>query len=430
MRTEALDVFDSDDRLPGGGRGEYLYNYWRTRAIHAGCGDAPPWTSTAGTTRTGTSSSTSTPWPTQRTRTGCGAAQTSSPRYTRALVGFTRGGGDAYVVREFDMATRKFVVDGFNLPEAKHDVSWEDDDTLLVGTDFGEGSLTESGYPRVIKRWRRGTLLGDAETVFSGSVTDVSVSATVFPQPGFERTFFYRSTDFYNKESFELRSGELVRIDVPTDCSMGTHRQWAMILLTSDWERGDTTYKAGSVLVTEYEHILAGAAELHVVFEPGGGDFFAAGVFTGDVFLSIKLRDVATVVEVITPGTWEATPLAGVPENTNTGLASVDAFGDEIILSASAFDKPTRLLLGPSAGPVKEIKSAPKRFDADGLVVAQRFATSDDGTRGAVFPGDAGRFDRAPARRSWTDTVRFGRRSCPATSACSENSGSARVAPT
>jgi prolyl oligopeptidase len=387
MRTEALALFDSDDRLPGVGRdGDHLYNFWRDASHPRGLWrrttldeyrkDEPEWDVVIDVDALADSESENWVW---------AGANLNSPRCTRALVCLTRGGGDAYVVREFDMASRAFVDDGFVLPEAKHDVSWEDDDTLLVGTDFGEGSLTESGYPRVIKRWRRGTLLGGAETVFSGSATDVSVSSTVFPQQGFERTFFYRSTDFYNKESFELRGGELVRIDVPTDCSMGAHRQWAMILLTSDWERGDVVYEAGSVLVTEYEHILAGTAEFHVVFEPGGGDFFAGGVFTGDVFLSIKLRDVATVVEVITPGTWEAKPLAGVPENTNTGLASVDAFGDEIILTASAFDKPTRLLHGPSKGPVTEIKSAPKRFDAEGLVVAQRFATSDDGTRVPYF---------------------------------------------
>ena len=99
------------------------------------------------------------------------------PGYTRAFVGLTRGGRDADVLREFDMTTRQFVADGFNLPEAKNDISWEDENTVLVGTDFGEGSLTDSGYPRMIKRWPRGTSLEDAETVFSGSARDVSVSA-------------------------------------------------------------------------------------------------------------------------------------------------------------------------------------------------------------------------------------------------------------
>jgi prolyl oligopeptidase len=314
-----------------------------------------------------------------------GGAGINAPGFTRALVFLSRGGGDASVVREFDMTTRQFVADGFNLPEAKSEIDFEDDDTVLVGTDFGEGSLTDSGYPRLIKRWRRATALEDAETVFSGSASDVAVSMSCTSDPGFERTFIYRMVDFHNKETFELRDGELIRLDIPTDCSMAVHREWAMIALLSDWARGDTTYKAGSVLLTDYEHIISGTAELRVVFEPGGADFFAAGVFTGGRFLSIKLRDVATVVEVVTPGIWEFEPLPGVPDNTTTVVAGVDPLGDEIFLHSTGFDKPPRLLHGPSAGPVSEIKSSPVLFDADDLVVTQRFTASADGTRVPYF---------------------------------------------
>lgn len=88
---------------------------------------------------------------------GVGRRRRHLPEYTRALVSLSRGGSDASIVREFDMLTREFVTDGFELPEAKSQVSWEDPDTVLVGTDFGPDTLTDSGYPRIVKRWRRGT---------------------------------------------------------------------------------------------------------------------------------------------------------------------------------------------------------------------------------------------------------------------------------
>ncbi|MDT5184418.1 MAG: prolyl oligopeptidase [Mycobacterium sp.] len=387
MRAEALDVFDADTRIPGVERcGEYLYNFWRDAGHPRGVWrrttlqeyrkDSPEWDVVIDVDALAAAEDENWVWE---------GADIIQPERTRAFVGLTRGGGDADVVREFDMTTRQFVADGFTLPEAKNDISWEDEHTVLVGTDFGEGSLTDSGYPRLIKRWRRGTPLEHAETAFSCSVSDVSVSAMCYRYPGEERTFFYRSVDFYNKDTFELRDGELIRLDIPTDCSMAVHRQWAMIYLLSDWARGDTTYKAGSVLVADYEQIVAGKAGLSVVFEPGGDDFFAGGAFSGDRFLSIKLRDVATVVEVLTPGIWQPEPLPGVPENTTTNLAGLDAFGDEIFLLTSGFDKPSRLLHGASAGPVGEIKSAPTLFDADGLVVTQRFTVSADGTRVPYF---------------------------------------------
>jgi prolyl oligopeptidase len=387
MRADVLDILDSDTRIPGVSRcGEYLYNFWRDAGHPRGVWrrttleeyrkDSPEWDVVIDVDALAAAEDENWVW---------GGAAIIEPGYTRALVGLSRGGGDAVVVREFDMTTRQFVADGFNLPEAKNDVCWEDEHTLLVGTDFGDGSLTDSGYPRLIKRWRRGTLLEDAEAVFSGSASDVSVSAIRYPYPGFERTFIYRMVDFYNKETFELCDGELIRLDIPTDASMAVHREWALILLVSDWARGDTIYRAGSALIADYEQLVAGTAELRVVFEPGGEDFFVGGAFTGDRFLSIKLRDVATVVEVLTPGIWKAEPLPGVPDNTTTGLAGFDVFGDEIFLHTTGFDTPPRLLHGPSAGPVREIKSSPALFDADDLVVTQRFTASADGTRVPYF---------------------------------------------
>ena len=387
MRAEVLDVLDADTRIPGVTRsGEYLYNFWRDASHPRGVWrratleeyrkDSPEWDIVIDVDALAAAEDENWVW---------GGAGINAPGYTRALIYLTRGGGDASVVREFDMTTRQFVADGFNLPEAKSDIDFEDDDTVLVGTDFGEGSLTDSGYPRLIKRWRRGTPLEEAETIFSGSASDVAVSTSCVSDPGFERTFIYRMVDFYNKETFELRDGELIRLDIPTDCSMAVHREWAMILLISDWSRGGTTYKADSVLIADYEQLVAGTAELRVVFDPDGDEFLAAGTFTGDRFLSIKLRNVATVVEVLTPGSWRAEPLPGVPDNATIGLAAFDPLGDEIFLSATGFDKPPRLLHGASAGPVREIKSSPALFDADDLVVTQHFIASADGTKVPYF---------------------------------------------
>ena len=387
LRADALEVFDADTRIPGVSRqGEYLYNFWRDGSHPRGLWrrttleeyrkDSPQWDVIIDLDALAEAEGENWVW---------GGGGVNAPSYTRALIALSRGGGDATVVREFDMATRRFVADGFTLPEAKHTIDFENEDCVLVGTDFGDGSLTASGYPRVIKRWRRGTPLAEAETVFAGEVGDVSVAVDCSAEPEFERTFIYRHVDFYHKETFELRDGELIRLDIPSDASMAVHREWAMIVLLSDWTRGDTTHRAGSVLITSYEDLLAGRAELRPVFEPGGGDFFAMGAFSGEVFLSIKLRDVATVVEVLTPGSWQAAPLPGVPDNATIGLVGLDPFGDEIFLSASSFETPTRLLHGPSAGPVREIKSAPALFDGDDLVVTQRFAESADGTRVPYF---------------------------------------------
>jgi prolyl oligopeptidase len=396
MRAQALEVLDTDARIPYvRRRGDYLYNFWRDAANPRGLWrrttleryrtDSPDWDVVIDVDELGRTDNENWVW--------AGAA-VIEPDHTLALISLSRGGSDAAIVREFDMRTRQFVSGGFELPEAKTQISWEDENAVLVGTDFGEGSLTDSGYPRLVKRWRRGEPLDDAETLFSGASTDVVVAASADRTPGFERTMLSRAIDFFNDEVYELRGGEFIRIDAPTDATVSVHRDWLLIELRTDWNRGTASYTAGSLLAADYDQFLSGTAELHVVFEPDEHTSLHHYAWTQDKLIVVTLADVASRVEIVTPGDWTAQPSPasgwvpaggrypqpGIPENTNTVIVAADDFGDEIFLDSSGFDAPSRLLHGPAGGPLEEIKSAPAFFDAEDLVVSQHFATSKDGT--------------------------------------------------
>ncbi|OBK49380.1 prolyl oligopeptidase [Mycobacterium sp. 1081908.1] len=382
MRAEALEVLDTDARIPYVvRRGEHLYNFWRDAANPRGLWRrttldsyrtaAPEWDVLIDVDELGRTDDTNWVW------AGAGVIE---PDHTRALVGLSRGGSDASVVREFDMRTREFVPDGFELPEAKSQVAWADPDTVLVGTDFGADSLTESGYPRVIKRWRRGTPLAEAETVFEGARSDVRVSASVDRTPGFERTFLARALDFWNEEVYELRGPELIRIDAPTDAGLSMHREWILIELRTDWYTGDATYPAGSLLAADYDEFLAGTAQLRVVFEPDAHTALNHYAWTKDRLLMVTLADVASRVEIVTPGSWRREPLAGIPAATNTVVVAADDKGDEFFLDSSGFVAPSRLMRGTGDSPLEEIKSAPAFFDTENISVSQHFVASEDGT--------------------------------------------------
>ncbi len=399
MRTEALEVLDTDARIPYVvRRGEYLYNFWRDAANPRGLWrrttldsyrtDSPEWDVLIDVDALGRADDEKWVW---------AGATVIEPEFTRALVNLSRGGSDAAIVREFDMETREFMRDGFELPEAKSQIGWEDPDTVLVGTDFGDGSLTESGYPRIVKRWRRGTPLSDAETLFEGAHTDVSATGYADRTPGFERTFVGRSLDFWNRERWELRGSELIRIEVPTDLSsMLVHREWLLIDLRTDWSVGATTYRAGSLLAANYDEFLAGTRELQIIFAPDEHTCLHQYAWTRDRLLLVTLADVASRVEIVTPGSWKREPVSGIPAATNTVIVAADDTGDEFFLDSSGFDNPSRLLRGTDGGAPEQIKSAPAFFDAENLDVQQYFATSDDGTsipyfvvrpRGANGPG-------------------------------------------
>lgn len=378
MRGEALEVLDTDTRIPYvRRRGEYLYNFWRDAANPRGLWrrttlesyrtEEPHWEVVIDVDALARADDENWVW---------AGADVLDPDHTRALISLSRGGADAAIVREFDMVAMQFVDGGFELPEAKTAITWEDEDTVLVGTDFGEGALTQSGYPRLVKRWRRGTPLTEAETVFTADPTDVIVTASVDRTPGFERTVVRRAVDFFNDEVYELRAGELSRIDAPTDATVSVHRDWLLIELRSDWE----SYRAGSLLAAKYDEYLDGARALQVVFEPDEHTCLHHYAWTKDRLVVVTLADVASRVEVYTPGEWTAQPVPGLPDNTNTVIVAADDLGDEIFLDSSGFDAPSRLLQGAAGDELTEIKRAPSFFDAADLKVDQHFATSADGT--------------------------------------------------
>ncbi|OLF16885.1 prolyl oligopeptidase family serine peptidase [Actinophytocola xanthii] len=390
LRDEVREVLDAEDRIPYvRRRGEHLYNFWqdaqhprglwRRTTLESYRSAEPEWEVVLDVDALAAAEGESWVWQ---------GATVLRPGYHRALVELSRGGADAAVVREFDLVALSFVEDGFSLPEAKSQVGWIDEDRVYVGTDFGEGSLTTSGYPRVAKEWRRGTPLAEATTVFEGKPDDVSAGAFHDPTKGFERDFVYRSLDFYRREKYLRTADGLVRVDVPEDAETSVHREWLLVSIRSEWTVGKVTHPAGSLLAARFDDFLAGRRELDVLFSPDEHTSLAYHTWTRNHLVVATLVDVKSRFEVLTPGPsgWTRAPLAGAPE---VGAADVldtsPDLDDEYLLNASGYTQPATLYRGEIGGGVEVLKRAPAFFDAEGLEVAQHFATSEDGTRIPYF---------------------------------------------
>jgi prolyl oligopeptidase len=322
--------------------------------------------------------------------------------WRRCLLSLSRGGADATVVREFDLIDKRFLTEaqgGFTLPEAKSSAGWLDADTLVVGTDFGPGALTDSGYPRVIKRWQRGTPLSAAVTVHEGETSDVSAWVSVDDTPGFERVIHGRSVDFYTTEMWLVgQDGTRQHLDKPADASLGFHEHWAVMALRSDLvqasAQGDTTHPAGSLLVAQADDLLAGRPQWTALFTPTATRSLGGSAWTrGHVLLNV-LDQVANRVEELTlvDGQWQrrAVPLPGPG---TLGIAALhdphtpdDPLAEHYWVTYADFLTPDSLMLARAGTDALEVlKQRPRYFDSDGMTAEQRFATSADGTQVPYF---------------------------------------------
>ncbi|MFH5821692.1 prolyl oligopeptidase family protein [Georgenia sp. AZ-5] len=408
LRAGVLEVLDSTAKIPAvTQRGEYLYNFWtdaehvrgvwRRTTWESYRTDAPEWEVLIDVDALGAAEGVSWVWH---------GARVLRPSFDKALVELSRGGADADVTREFDLTTKTFVEGGLAREESKGGMGWADasGDEVFVYTDFGDGSMTTSGYPRTVRRWRRGTPLAEAPEVFAGEATDMSIAATHDATPGFERDFVVRARAFYDSETYLLGDGDtLTRLDVPASSEPGVHREWLTVELREDWDVAGRTYPAGALLATGFDDFLAGGRDFAVLHEPTQTTSLAGASWTRHHLVLNILDDVSNRLEVLTPpagaadGGWRRRPLdlAGhgddVPAFATIAVGAIDPDEEDALwLTTSGFLSPTTLsrldLDGDGATvTIERLKSLPAFFDATGLHVEQHFVASADGTRVPYF---------------------------------------------
>jgi prolyl oligopeptidase len=396
LRDDLLAILDSDDKIPFVGKeGEYYYNFWKDQENPRGLWrrttleeyrkPQPKWEVLLDLDALNKAEGENWVWH----GADCLRPDKQGAPYERCLVALSRGGADADVTREFDLLKKAWVKDGWFRPEAKGGLSWIDRDTVYVSTDFGEGSMTSSGYPRIVKEWKRGTPMGEAEVVFEGKHEDISIGAYHDDTPGFERDFVYRSLTFYTNELYlRGKDGKLIRFDLPDGANKSVSKEWLSVELRQPWSVGGKDYQAGALLAIELDDFLAGKRDFDVLFDPTPTTSLAsAGTLKDHWFINV-LDDVKNRIYVLTHGAdgWKREPLKGQPAIGTVSISAVDPDeSNDYFMTVTDYVTPTSLKLGSVGGEPETLKQQPAFFDATGLEISQHFATSKDGTRVPYF---------------------------------------------
>ncbi len=309
------------------------------------------------------------------------------------LISLSDGGKDAVVVREFDATTKTFTPNGFTLPESKGDATWVDADTLLIARDFGEGSLTSSGYPMIVKRLKRGQTMDQAQTLFTGQPTDVSVSANVLRDADgvTQVVLINRGVSFYESETHRLNAdGTTTRLELPAKSSINALVAGRLVVTTDqDWTApSGQAFETGDVIAWPLDAWLADpATPAQLVIRPGERESIEAVRATRGKLVVALYENVRGSVYVYTPGDGEwARERLDLPQNVTVGVGSTSQTDDRVFVTAAGYLTPSSLYLADAAATSAEtLKSLPAKFDATGMTVDQFEATSADGTKIPYF---------------------------------------------
>ena len=391
-RDALAAILDRPDKLPGiGRRGGLVWNFWqdagnprgvwRRTTLESFRSASPAWDVVLDLDALAQAEGEDWIWQ---------GATTLPPLHDRAMLRLSRGGGDAVVLREFDVAGRRFVEDGFALPEAKGGVDWIDRDTLLLASAFGGSAfVTESGYARTIRRWRRGEDPAQAALLFETTRAAMGVwgwrDRTV---PG--RLWFAERPGF-----FDLRlwladaSGKSERLDLPDDVEASIEGDRMAVKRRSDWTVGGRTHRADTLLGISLSAFRAGARGFVPLFEPHPRRALESFFWNRGALIVESLDELLPVVERHVPardGAWRRERLAQLPARGVVDIGRLDVEADEgegelVVTAQDPLTPPTLMLLAEPLAVPEILKRASSVFDASGLVVTQHQAISVDGER-------------------------------------------------
>ena len=398
LDEDALKVLDSPDKLASPQfRGGLVYNTWRDKdhvrgivrrtTLESYLTDDPKWETVIDYDALGQQDKQS--W------VGHGLA-CMQPEEERCMVALSVGGEDAVTFREFNLKQGKFIEGGFVMPRGKQRLAWLDKDTLLIGRDWGPGTMSEAGYPITVRKWKRGTPLEGAVEVYRGDTKDNGYGDDPIVLVDGQRNsvaLIERSKSTFESEWYVLLPDGPRKLGLPLKCNVaGLQDNQLLVLLQEDWtpEGGSKSFAQGTVVSIDASAAKADPAHLKpvVVFAPTAQEFAQEVVATKNHVLLTTLEHVQGRAYILTHGKngeWTRTKLP-VPDNQTIGIATSSLLNDKFFMAQTGFLTPSSVALGDATdGSLKPGKTQKALFDSSRDVVEQLEATSKDGTKVPYF---------------------------------------------
>ncbi|HEY4101833.1 MAG TPA: prolyl oligopeptidase family serine peptidase [Gemmatimonadales bacterium] len=392
---DALKIAEATDRIPSANFiGGALYNFWQDSAHVRGLWRRttlesyrtphPQWTTVLDLDSLARVEHANWVWE---------GVNCALPVQRRCMISLSDGGEDAITAREFDLATRAFVANGFVLPHGKQNFDWLGTDTLLVSREWAKGDVTSSGYPFIVKAVARGEPLDKAAEIFRGTAKDggYGVSPGVaWDGSGNRVEVIGRTVSTFETELYIVRNGKPSRLGIPLKAGFVALVDNQMVIqLSQPWTTGNGSIAAGSLVSIDAAAAASDPARLtpSVIFQPGPRESVNGVTATKHHLIAAIYQNVRGRVFAFThaAGKWTRQRLP-FPDNLATDIGSADVRSDNAFVGVTGFLTPTSVWeVNAARGTASSLKTSPARFDASHDTVDQFEATSKDGTKVPYF---------------------------------------------
>jgi prolyl oligopeptidase len=385
LYNKSLEIRNSTDRIVYGSiYGDYMYNFWQDKTNPRGIWRRATRTSyLAGKPEWDVLLDFDKMAEKDNVKWVYKGAEGLYPDYNRFLIRISKGGGDASITREFDVNKKEFIADGFQLDESKGSVSYIDANTVLVGTNFGEGTMTTSGYPRQVKIWKRGTPLSSAELVYEGQKEDVGIWGFVMRDGDKTYTGVSRSMTFFSSETYIMVNGKMQKLNIPDDSNInGLLNNQLIVKLKSDFSPNEESFKSGALVSFDFAELLKGRFITMNIIAPDERTSISEVANTKNKLLVNVMTNVKNELYIYTykPKGWTRVKV-NAPDFGSLYIGSTDEKSDLYFFNFQNFLTPPSLYVADAGkNTTSVLKSLPAYFDGSKYKVEQLQAKSTDGT--------------------------------------------------
>ncbi len=309
----------------------------------------------------------------------------------RTIISLSRGGGDAVVLREFDLETKTFVKDGFNIDEAVgNNIIWFDENTLFVMSVLEGGESTRSRYPMTVRRWKRGHTLKEAEEIFRGDQNDIYVHIELNREKvdgKIEDIMIHKGYSFNDALSFYLHeNGQISEIKKPQDSKYVIKKDLAYVYLNDDFvSDSKTKFPAGSIIVSDKKSFLEGNPQYKSVYIPKPNESLVDfSVFNDRIVVVLGVDVNQKLIELRYDEHNQSYLKRTIVDPLMASISLYNANSEEnrVFYKVSSFLDPAELYLYDVKKEFSQFfEKAPERFNKNNYKVQQLFSTSRDGTK-------------------------------------------------
>jgi prolyl oligopeptidase len=306
-----------------------------------------------------------------------GFAYCLKPQNEHCLISFSYAGSDSKIWREFNLKTKTFVKDGFNIPLSKSSAAFKDESTVFLVDALTVASQNNFGNPRLIREWKRGQKIELAPVIYESEKSDPRTFFSQYPAEGRDITLFGSKKADGSYVSKIYQDNKLINLKLHDDLIVSGFYKNQII---ASARRDSKEHEPGTIFSIPYENQVLSASS--IVWKPNEKEYFDGAMLVNDSLYITLMKDISnSVIKISLADKKHAVEKLPLPAGAMITAGRMGESSDILSFTLQSSLLPTTVyFFDIKSQKLTKFASVAPSFDSSQMERVQKFAKSRDGT--------------------------------------------------